>query len=122
LEAYADINEHLSTLIYRHYFNDISVINLQHFPRYLKAILRRMEKLSSNTNNDRKNMLEIKNYWNKYKNLESSNKLQDIESLKQLRWMIEEFRVSLFAQELKTAYPISTKRLDSYISSQFSNR
>jgi len=122
LEAYADINEHLSTLIYRHYFNDISVIHLQHFPRYLKAVLRRIEKLSSNTSNDRKNMLELKNYWNKYKSLESSNKLQDIEGLMQLRWMIEEFRVSLFAQELKTAYPISAKRLDSYISSQFSNR
>jgi len=123
LEAYADINEHLSTLIYRHYLDEISVNNLQHFPRYLKAVLRRIEKLSSATNNDRKNMLEAKSYWIKYKNFESSSKSQNnTESLAQLRWMIEEFRVSLFAQDLKTAYPISAKRLDTYINKQFSNR
>ncbi|MDH5257571.1 MAG: ATP-dependent RNA helicase HrpA [Gammaproteobacteria bacterium] len=110
LEALADINEQLSLLIYRHMFKDISRVELSHIPRYLQAVLRRLEKLPSDHLADRKHMLEIKKYVSKYKAQMESNKSG--KALRQFRWMIEEYRVSLFAQNLKTAYPISSKRLD----------
>ena len=116
LESYADINEHISSLVSRHFLNQISLENLRHFPRYLNAVLKRMDKMAGNAANDRKNMLELKSFWNKYKKLDSltnsSSKSQEIEKL---RWMIEEYRVSLYAQELKTAYPISIKRLNAQL-------
>ncbi len=109
LENYADINEHMNHLVYRHFLKDVSVGNLRHFPRYLKGVLRRIDKMTANSANDRKHMLEMKSYWAKYHKLNSSHNMVE---LLRLRWMLEEYRVSLFAQELKTAYPISAKRLN----------
>ena len=109
LESYADINEHVSSLVYRHFLRDISVVNLRHFPRYLKATLRRLDKLPENPLNDRKLMLEVRGYKQKYQKLKTTSNSSE---LPDLRWMIEEYCVSLFAQDLKTDYPISAKRLN----------
>ena len=119
LEALTDIHEQLSSLIYPHFLEDIDEALLEHFPRYLKAVVRRLEKLPNDYLADRKHMLEIKKYWNKYKTLSSCSDLDD--ELNTLRWMIEEFRVSLFAQNLKTAIPISATRLNGYMQEKFSN-
>lgn len=82
-------------------------------PRYLKGMGLRVEKLSVNPERDEHNSLEINALWQQY--LQRLAKHQEIEyvdkNLSEFRWQIEELRISLFAQELKTAYPVSVKRL-----------
>ena len=111
LEALTDVQEQLQHLVYRKYLSDLDIDSLNSVPRYLKAIIRRLEKLRENVLADRKHMLEIKKYWAKYKKLKISHS-DNTGDITKLRWMIEEYRVSLWAQELKTRYPISAKRLD----------
>jgi len=111
LEALTDVQEQLQNLVYRQYLSDLDIESLNNIPRYLKAIIRRLEKLSANVLADRKHMLEIKKYWAKYKKFKVSHP-DKVDDIAKLRWMIEEYRVSLWAQELKTRYPISSKRLD----------
>ena len=100
--------------MHRQYLQKLDIDVLNAYPRYFKAILRRLEKLESNLLADRKKMIEINKYRDKYLNMVSvgSNKKNE---LKQLRWMIEEYRVSLWAQDLKTPYPISAKRIEAQI-------
>jgi len=111
LEALSDVNQQMSQLISRHYLKQLSFEWLQQFPRYLKAIQMRLDKLVNATTVDRKNMLEIKKYWAEYEKLQKSPSA-DPQAVEQLRWMIEEYRVSLWAQGLKTRMPVSGKRLD----------
>lgn len=119
LEALADINEQLSSLVYRHFLTDIDAPALSHLPRYLNAVVRRLEKLPNDHLADRKQMLEMRKYWTKYK--DQLENLGQGTKLREFRWMIEEYRVSLFAQNLKTAIPISSKRLDVFYLENFLN-
>ena len=112
LDALSDINEQLSNLVFRHFLQQLTLDRLREFPRYLTAIVRRLEKLPNDHLGDRKHMLEVKKYWDKYKKHIEKNSPGN--ELQQFRWMIEEYRVSLFAQNLKTAIPISAKRLDNF--------
>ena len=82
-------------------------------PRYLKAIQLRLQKHPGNAQRDGKHLATLRELWQQYEaRLEKHRKagVQD-EKLSAFRWMLEELRVSLFAQELKTPYPVSYKRL-----------
>lgn len=105
-----DINEQLNVLIYAGYIRFTPITQLKAIPRYLKAILYRLEK----PDNDKQKIIEISRYSTRFwKDVEKkANKELVIPELDPFRWAMEEFRVSLFAQHLKTAYPISAKRLD----------
>jgi ATP-dependent helicase HrpA len=87
--------------------------HLGDLPRYLKAIGRRLEKLPTNPARDREWMAQIVDVRAEYDDLLASlppqRRLED--DVREIRWMIEELRVSLFAQELRAAYPISAVRL-----------
>ena len=85
---------------------------LQQYPRYFEAIQLRMEKLGQEK--DQASQSLIDDYWTKYSEIKSFQQTQAIvdPELIQYRWMIEEFRVSLFAQQLGTAIKVSTNRLD----------
>ncbi len=109
LESLSDITDQLKGLVFRHYLQTVTFDSLQHYPRYLKAISRRLDKVNEDPLNDRKKMLQIKPYWQKYKALSETSKKTP--AAEELRWMIEEYRVSLYAQNLKTSAPISDKRL-----------
>ncbi len=63
---------------------------------------------------DSRQMLELNRYWRRYWNdvENKAKKEQLVPEQDKFRWDLEEFRISLFAQQLKTAYPISSKRLD----------
>jgi ATP-dependent helicase HrpA len=89
---------------------------LQQYPRYLSGIKKRFDKSQSNALRDRQLRIEFSKLWDEYfKRYESSVKQHiDSEELNYYRWMLEEYRVSLFAQELKTKFPISEKRLKKY--------
>ena len=109
LQTIDDIKTQLNYLIYQGFINDISLITLNRFPIYCQAILARLTKLKQQPQKDQQWRQQVHPYWQQY--LAHKDSWQD-PAWEQYRWMIEEFRISLFAQELKTHQPISAKRLD----------
>ncbi|WP_338155331.1 ATP-dependent RNA helicase HrpA [Vibrio metschnikovii] len=111
--ALSDIKAQMEGLIFKGFATECGWKKLADILRYMKAIERRMEKLPVDPNKDRLHMLKIESVVNEYKTL--LNKIPKgvavPESVKEIRWMIEELRVSYFAQQLGTPYPISDKRV-----------
>ena len=114
LKAVVDIQEQLSHLVYPGFVEKIPGVILQHLPRYLKAVEKRIEKLATNHSKDAQLCAQIKSCWEQYQTRAEKDRLENKYSpaLEEYRWMIEELRVSFFAQELKTPYPVSLKRLE----------
>lgn len=114
LEAGADIQDQCQHLVARHFLVQVAPEQLAHFTRYLKAIIIRLDKLEADSSKDRALRVQVQPYWDRYK--ERANTLaqqqRHSDALETYRWLIEEFRVSLFAQQLKTAVPVSEKRLN----------
>ncbi|MBS0569928.1 MAG: ATP-dependent RNA helicase HrpA [Proteobacteria bacterium] len=107
---YDDLREQLDALVYPGFVRDTAAARLSQFPRYLKAMRLRAERLRQDAARDQAKMLSVRVYWAAYLKLRASSGAADA-ALAELRWLIEELRVSLFAQELKTAEPVSPKRL-----------
>jgi ATP-dependent helicase HrpA len=109
----ADLRAQLQRLVYKGFFCATPWEHIQHLPRYLKAISIRLDKFAANPDRDAKHATDIADLWKRYQ--ERSDKLRKAgavePALEDFRWQIEELRVSLFAQELKTPYPVSVKRL-----------
>jgi hypothetical protein len=86
---------------------------LRHFPRYLEAVRTRMERARLNPAADARRLeAEFLPLWEPCRKLlESREPVRNPAALAEFRWLLEEFRVSLFAQQLKTAQPVSAKRL-----------
>jgi ATP-dependent helicase HrpA len=89
---------------------------LQQYPRYLSAITKRFEKARDYAVRDRQLRIEFSKLWEEYLKRQAMLEKQHIDSeqLNYYRWMLEEYRVSLFAQELRTRFPVSEKRLRTY--------
>ena len=105
--SYDDLREQLDALLAPGFLRDLPLARLAHYPRYLKAMRLRAERLRQDPAKDQQRMLQVLPYWREYlKHCAAGD-----EHLDELRWLIEEWRVSLFAQELKTAEPVSAKRL-----------
>ena len=85
---------------------------MQHFARYLKAISLRLEKYRADPARDALRMTELKPLEQKYWRLLAERKGQADARMLELRWLLEELRVSFFAQELRTPQPVSVKRLE----------
>ena len=113
-EAVADINDQLQHLVYPGFISHTSQQWLQHLPRYLKAINSRLRKLEHAPDKDRQRRGDVARLWEACKaRMAAHREAERVDpALVQLRWMIEELRVSLFAQELKTAMPVSVKRVE----------
>jgi ATP-dependent helicase HrpA len=110
-----DMRRHLYDLIYNGFIADTPPQWLAHFPRYLKAVEVRLKKLlNAGLSRDAQAEGEIAGFVEQYKTRRAKHEKEGIidPELDQYRWMLEEFRVSLFAQELKTAIPVSPKRLE----------
>ncbi|MCW9013483.1 MAG: ATP-dependent RNA helicase HrpA [Gammaproteobacteria bacterium] len=116
LDAMSDIQSQLNHLLSPHFLLLTEKQWLEQYPRYLKGIHKRLDKLQDSPDRDRKCRLEIARLWQDYqKRMDSLQQRQATSGqLEHYRWMLEEYRVSLFAQELKTRFPISAKRLQSY--------
>ncbi len=109
VEAAADIGEQLEALVFRGFILATPDPWLRHYPRYLRAVLRRMDKLDQAPDKDRLARVEIQPLWEQYKQRARRDPADP--EVRHLRWMLEELRVSFFAQELKTAVPVSSKRV-----------
>ncbi|WP_090450041.1 ATP-dependent RNA helicase HrpA [Dyella sp. OK004] len=107
--SYDDLREQLDGLLTPGFLRELSTSRLAHFPRYLKAMRLRAERLRQDPAKDQQRMLQVLPYWREYLKHRAAG--TEPEALAELRWLIEEWRVSLFAQELKTAEPVSAKRL-----------
>ena len=107
---YDDLREQLDALIHPGFVRELTRSRLGHLPRYLKAMRLRGERLRQDAARDQARMLGVQFYWREYLKLRAG---QDVPpaALDELRWLVEELRVSVFAQELKTAEPVSPKRL-----------
>jgi len=113
--AMADIQQQLSYLFYPGCLYTTPLKWLQQYPRYLKAIAQRLEKVAMDVNHDRTSISEIESLWNRYQDRLSTDNEGHVhlnKELQEYRWMIEELRVSLFAQSLGTLIPVSVKRLN----------
>ncbi|MGH8234854.1 MAG: ATP-dependent RNA helicase HrpA [Rhodanobacteraceae bacterium] len=107
--SYADLRGQLDALLAPGFLRELPKARLTHLPRYLKAMRLRAEKLRSDPARDHARMQQVLPYWRSV--LERRAVSEDSQSLETLRWMVEEWRVSVFAQGLKTAEPISGKRM-----------
>ncbi len=113
-EALADLREQLAHLVYPGFLRQTPAEWLPHLPRYLRAMTIRLNKLRQAPDKDRQRSGEIVRLWNQYQRQAARNaerEQQDPELIR-FRWLLEELRVSQFAQELKTIAPVSVKRLE----------
>lgn len=111
-EAVQDAQQQMQRLVGKHFLLDTPWTALQHFPRYLKAVQLRMDKLRADPARDARHMQDARAQEQRYWRLVADRKGQQDARMQDLRWLLEELRVSLFAQELRTPQPVSIKRLD----------
>ena len=108
---YTDMVAQLNALIGKRFVIDTPYTQLSHFPRYLNAMALRIEKLKADASRDARLSAEIAPLLQNYQRAIAQRGGVADARLSEYRWLLEELRVSLFAQELRTPMPISVKRL-----------
>jgi ATP-dependent helicase HrpA len=111
-DAVADAAQQLQRLVGKRFVTDTPYGQLQHFARYLKAVVLRLDKLRADPARDAAKLAELKPLEQKYWRLVAERKGVSDARMQEFRWLLEELRVSFFAQELRTPQPVSVKRLD----------
>ena len=111
-DAAADAAQQLQRLVPKIFLTATPYGQLQHFPRYLKAITARLEKWRADPARDAARLLELKPQEQRYWRLVAERKGATDARMQEFRWLLEELRVSFFAQELRTPQPVSIKRLE----------
>ena len=117
LHAVGDIKEQLAHLVYPGFVFQTPWEWLNEYPRYLKAVNLRLDKLPGAVSRDRQAGNALQPLWQAYLDRCARQGAQAAEDpgLTAYRWQLEELRVSLFAQELKTKMPVSVKRLQALL-------
>ena len=103
---YEKMAEDLERLLPKDFLKQVSYPRLAHLPRYLKAMQQRAERSRQNATKDQERARQLAPY------VKAVEACREQPGGERLRWLVEEFRVSLFAQELGTAEPVSAKKLD----------
>ncbi|HYD77970.1 ATP-dependent RNA helicase HrpA [Ramlibacter sp.] len=111
-DASADATQQLQRLLPKRFLLDTPWPALQHFPRYLKAIVLRLDKLRADPARDTARMGDVKPQEQRYWRLVAERRGHVDDRMQDFRWLLEELRVSLFAQELRTPQPVSVKRIE----------
>ncbi|MDO8388136.1 MAG: ATP-dependent RNA helicase HrpA [Polaromonas sp.] len=111
-EAAQDAAQQLQRLVPKRFLTSTPYGQLQHFSRYLKAIALRLEKWRADPARDAAKMAELRPQEQRYWRLVADRKGAVDARMQEYRWLLEELRVSFFAQELRTPQPVSVKRLD----------
>ncbi|TNH41971.1 ATP-dependent RNA helicase HrpA [Photorhabdus luminescens subsp. sonorensis] len=111
--ALSDIKEQLSGLVFKGFVTANGWKRLLDVLRYLQGIERRLEKLAIDPHRDRAQMGRVENVQQQWQQWLAKLSLQQkqLPEVQEIRWMIEELRISLFAQQLGTPYPVSDKRI-----------
>uniref|UniRef100_UPI0025FD5E96 DUF3418 domain-containing protein n=1 Tax=Sphaerotilus sp. TaxID=2093942 RepID=UPI0025FD5E96 len=111
-DAADDITGQLQRLVPKRFIAQTHWSQLHHLPRYLKAIVLRLDKWRADPARDAQRLTELRPLETRYTRRLADLKGTDDSRLTEYRWLLEELRVSLFAQELRTPQPVSVKRLD----------
>ena len=111
-DACADATQQLQRLMPKRFLMAAPWERLQHLSRYLKAITLRLEKIRADPARDAARLAELRPQEQRYLRLVAERKGVSDERMTEFRWLLEELRVSFFAQELRTPQPVSVKRLD----------
>jgi ATP-dependent helicase HrpA len=112
LEATQDAQQQLQRLMPKNFVAAAPWAQLAHYARYLKAITLRLDKYRADPARDAAKLAELRPQEQRYWRLVAERKGQVDARMQELRWLLEELRVSFFAQELRTPQPVSVKRLD----------
>jgi ATP-dependent helicase HrpA len=112
--AMTDIRNQLKALMPPGFLGSVPLTRLKHYPRYLKAAQVRLDKFTLNPAKDAQWMQQIQSWWQACEGRLKADRTRGAfdPKLEEFRWMLEELRVSLWAQQLKTPYPVSFKRLE----------
>ncbi len=108
----ADVTQQLQRLMPKRFLALTPWPQLQHYARYLKAVTLRLDKLRADPARDATRLAELRPQEQRYWRLVAERKGAADARMQELRWLLEELRVSFFAQELRTPQPVSVKRLD----------
>ncbi|MFI0546757.1 MAG: ATP-dependent RNA helicase HrpA [Brachymonas sp.] len=111
-EAQKDTQEQIARLLPKNFVTTTPWLSLQHLPRYLKAITIRLDKIRADSARDAQKLAELRPQEQRYLRLLAERKGQHDARLEEVRWLLQELRVSFFAQELRTPQPVSIKRLE----------
>jgi ATP-dependent helicase HrpA len=111
--TWKEIRDHVARLVHAGFISETPWPKLGHVERYLKAARLRIERLQQDPAKDRARDAEIAPHWRAYTARADDPRYRDAESpeLERFRWLLEEWRVSLFAQELRTVEPVSAKKI-----------
>ena len=117
IQSHSDIKQQSEALVFKGFVSASGFEKLDDITRYLKGILRRLEKLPIDPNQDRLKLIEVKRASDLYNNVLSQQRKDKpiAQEILLTKWMIEEFRISLFSQNLGTAQPISLKRIINHL-------
>jgi len=111
-EATQDAQQQLARLMPKNFIAVAPWTQLAHYARYLKAITLRLDKYRADPARDATKLAELRPQEQRYWRLVAERKGAVDARMQELRWLLEELRVSFFAQELRTPQPVSVKRLD----------
>jgi ATP-dependent helicase HrpA len=111
-EVADDVTAQLGRLVPKRFLADTPWAQLQHLPRYLKAVVARLDKQRGDPARDAARLAELRPLEQRYWRRAAERRGALDARLVDYRWLLEELRVSLFAQELRTPQPVSAKRLD----------
>jgi ATP-dependent helicase HrpA len=107
-----DVQAQLAALVPKDFVARTPWAQMQHVPRYLQAVIARLDKQRSDPARDAQHMLSLRPMLQRLTRRRAELKGVADARLDEYRWLLEELRVGLFAQELRTAVPVSVKRLD----------
>jgi len=110
----ADLRTQRDALVHPRFFAATPWAQLAHLPRYLQALERRLAKYSANPDRDARHAAQVAAWFGRYRErLERDQAAGRVTpGLEDFRWLLEELKVSLFAQELRTPTPVSFKRVE----------
>ena len=119
IQSHGDVKQQSEQLVFKGFVSVSGIEKLDDIIRYLKGTLRRLEKLPIDPNQDRLKLIEVNKAVDKYDSVLSTQRKDKpvAQEILITKWMIEELRISLFAQSLGTAQPISLKRIINHLKS-----
>jgi ATP-dependent helicase HrpA len=110
----AELRSQRDALVHPGFFAATPWVQLAHLPRYLQALERRLAKQAAHPDRDARHAAQVAAWWSRYRERAEQDRTAGrlTPGLADFRWLLEELRVSLFAQELRTPTPVSFKRVE----------